>query len=142
MQNLISDGYTEPGYIAAREGMHGELRFAYRPMLPEQVDEVAAILDQGNVARSHETVRGVLVRQLQEWSESEPVSAASLRKLRPALWNRLYLIVSGRQPSDPDPKATPEQRSEWLADVLEAGKTGQMVGQARDDRNLGNSAPG
>ena len=141
MQNFISDGYTEPGYIAAVDGMHGELRFTYRPMLPEEVDQIQAVLDQENVARSHEAIRGVLVRQVKTWSDALPVTADSLRTIRPALWNRLYLIVSGRQPSDPDPTATPEQRSEWVANVLEAGKTGQ-VGTVRAERDAKNSGAG
>ena len=142
MQNLITDGYTEAGYIAAKEGLHGALRFQFRPMLPEQVDEIGAILDQENVARSHAAIRGVLVRQLVSWSEKADISAEALGQLRYALWNRIYLIVSGRQASDPDPEAPLEQQDEWLEDVIEAGKTGRTPGQARAERNAGNSGEG
>ena len=32
--NMIpDDGYTEPGFITARPGLHGELRFTFRPIL-------------------------------------------------------------------------------------------------------------
>jgi hypothetical protein len=142
MQNFISDGYTELGYIAAVDGMHGKLRFTFRPLLPEEVDEVQAVLSQDNVARSHEIIRGVLVRQVKSWSDDLPVSADSLRTIRPSLWNRLYLIVSGQQPSDPDPEATAEERSGWVQDVLESGRTGQAVGQARAERDAKNSKTG
>ncbi len=142
MQNFIDDGYTETGYIAARDGMHGELRFTFRPMLSEEVDAVGSVLDQNNVARSHETIRGVLVKHLTSWSDERPINAASVRILKPALWNRLYLIVAGKQASDPDPKATPADRDEWLEDVLEAGRTGQTVGEARADADVKNSGAG
>ena len=141
MENFISDGYTETGFIAAVDGLHGELRFTFRPMLPEEVDEVQAVLDQEHVARSHEIIRGVLVRHIKSWSDGLPVTADSLRTIRPSLWNRLYLIVSGRQASDPDPKATPQERSSWVNDVLEAGKTGE-VGAVRAERDAKNSEPG
>ena len=122
MQNFIDDGYTQAGFIAAREGMHDDLRFTYRPMLPEEVDKVQAVLEREDVAASHAAIRGVLLEKLKSWSDELPVTADSLRRLRPALWNRLYLIAAGRQPSDPDPKATPDERDEWLQDVMESGK--------------------
>lgn len=142
MENFINDGYTEAGYIAAVERMHGEMRFTYRPMLPEEVDEAQAVLDQNNVARSHGLIRGILVKRIIDWSSDLPVTVESLRTIRPVLWNRIYMIVAGRSPSDPDPKATPEDVSTWTQDMLEAGGTGGTVGEARTERDSKNSETG
>ena len=142
MQNFIDDGYTQAGFIAAREGMHDDLRFTYRPMLPEEVDKVQAVLEREDVLASHAAIRGVLIDKLKDWSDKLPITADSLRRLRPVLWNRIYLIVAGRQPSDPDPTATPEQRDSWLADVMESGKAGQTVGEARAEADAKNSGKG
>ncbi len=142
MQNFINDGYTETGFVAAVDGMHGELRFTYRPMLPEEVDAVQAVLDQDNVARAHEAIRGVLVKQVKGWSDKLPITADSLKTIRPLLWNRLYMIVAGRSPSDPDPNATPEESSGFVRDILEAGRTGQSVGEVRAEADAKNSGTG
>ncbi len=68
-KNIIRDGYTRPGYIAAVERLHDELEFEYRPMLPSQVNKLDTSLTQTDGARDIRIIAAVLARQVQSWSE-------------------------------------------------------------------------
>lgn len=110
MQQLldyIPEGYTEEGYIREAPGLHGPVRFTFRPM---SVVERAALFSQRMLALPEELqdrrCADVLCGQLVSWSvldaQGEPLAltAENILRLKPALFQRLLAIVSGLEPSD------------------------------------------
>lgn len=118
----IDDGYSEQGFIAADEGIHGPLEFEFRPVLPAQRDRVEQYLNLNppNPDAFHEAVGKALAgggkepARLLKWNLTDrggqvvAITAANMAKLKPHLFNRLWLVVSGRLASDKRPGAEDE----------------------------------
>lgn len=105
--DYIPDGYTEEGYIREVPGLHGPVRFTFRPML---VVQRAGLFGQRTLSLPDELqdrrCADVLCAQLVSWSvtdsEGRPlaVTAENILRLKPALFQRILAIVSGVEPSD------------------------------------------
>lgn len=105
--DYIPEGYTEEGYIREVPGLHGSVRFTFRPML---VVERAALFGQRMLSLSDELqdrrCADVLCGLLVSWSltdtEGRPlaVTAENILRLKPALFQRMLAIVAGVEPSD------------------------------------------
>lgn len=98
---VIDDGYTEQGYIAPVEGLHGALEFTFRPILPARRDAVARNDGEGFVTAAAKE----LAKAIKSWSASAggkalPVTEHNIRSAKPRLFDRLWLVVAGYQPSD------------------------------------------
>lgn len=110
---VIRDGMSQSGYIEALAGVHGELRFSYRPMLAEDVEAFEVYRDRhGTTDPKGTTVEmsRLLADHLVSWSVSEdgrpvPVSMDNVRRLRYRLLGRVYQIVAGLSGSDRDGQA-------------------------------------
>ena len=122
MPSFLVDGYTAKGYIAASEELdHDELRFSYRPMT---VEERGPIIDasakESNFYYREATKR--VASKILDWSLTDPAgnavlcSQANLMRLHPALLGRLVAVVIGTAGSDPDPQATPKERTEMIVE--------------------------
>jgi hypothetical protein len=120
--DFIDDGYNEPGYVAPhKDGLHGELHFVYRPMLPAEQSDHGSIYETAGETPSNGDRKwaAVLADKLVSWSLTDakggvvPISAGNLLKLRPALFHRLWPIVLGTRASDKGPQApaAPEKQS-------------------------------
>jgi hypothetical protein len=108
--NIIRDGFTQRAYIAEDERLHGELRFNYRPMLPEEVGTMDNFMAQyiREPVKVNCKICQVCAEKIIDWSEEldgKPlaISENSLRRLRPQLLTKLYNVISGSRPSDEDP---------------------------------------
>ncbi|MBE3132931.1 MAG: hypothetical protein IMZ55_05620 [Acidobacteria bacterium] len=134
---LPDDGYTENGYIEAIAGLHAEMRFRYRPLLAEQRGQIMRQLEGLKEEEQVVRIAPILARQLQEWDlrlpDGSPVAIreSSVRRLRPAVFYRLWGIVTGTVPSDLDPRWSDDEKQSAVELLLEAGP----VGDARERRN-------
>jgi hypothetical protein len=151
MQNYIPDGYTESGYIKAATGLYGEFRFKYRPMLQEEKDAILeAVEKKGAIAKTLLLAQSLQAR-ITEWDLTDNRSATpkpvliqvdNVRRLRPALFNRLFWIVAGIEASDPDPKAAPAEVNKDAEDHLQAAIEGRSIGAVKSEGDQKNSVAG
>ncbi len=115
--DYIPEGYTEEGYIREVPGLHGPVRFTFRPML---VVERAALFGQRMLSMPDELqdrrCADVLCGCLVSWSvtdaEGRPlaVTAENILRLKPALFQRMLAIVSGVEPSDMYRRERPDRQ--------------------------------
>jgi len=110
-QNFIRDGFTQDGYIAAVERRHGFMRFKFRPMLPEEVEEFDVFRNE-NILKPRQVVERMakeVASRLTAWSEEadgKPVeiSPLNLRRVRHPMLVKLYGVLAGERASDEDPE--------------------------------------
>jgi hypothetical protein len=130
MLNYIPDGYTQRGYIEASAGLHYALAFAFRPMLPEERDAVEEVLALRPAREGSQVTAAAVAHALLEWDLCDangcpvPVGIEYVRRLRPALLDKLYSVVSGREAGDPPPMKTEAEEQDFVARLLEAAGTG------------------
>ncbi len=135
--NIIRDGYTKDGYIAAVERLHDELRFKFRPMLPEQLESLSAAVEKADASKASLLVAAAMQKHVTEWGETweapECLPASlivdNFRRLHPLVLAKLRRIVEGVSAGDLDPKSTskPTEVDEYIAG-LEAELAGQSPG--------------
>ncbi len=140
MLDLIRDGYTQDGYIAAAERLHGELSFSFRPMLVDQRDALLELLEKKPARERSRYIALQLVKQVQEWDAQEPGGACvpldvtHLKMLPPNLFNALFNIVAGYVASDAKPGQEPENASDDYEAELEALAAGASLGESKERR--------
>lgn len=136
-KNIIRDGYTRTGYIAAVERLHDELRFEYRPMLPEQVETLQDATEKKTPSEGIRLVAAALAKQITSWSETAgedanatpvPINFEHVRRLHFSVINKLYRIVAGISPSDPVPEAKEAEQDEYVASLLASATEGRAIG--------------
>lgn len=116
-QNYIRDGFTQDGYIAPMERRHGELRFKFRPMLPEDFEEFD-VFRNSNILKPKAVVSRLAKEcsdRLVAWSEQVdgkdvPIGPDYVKRLRHTLLSKLFQVIAGERASDEDPqnKSLPE----------------------------------
>lgn len=132
------DGYTELGFIEAVSGLHGLLRFEYRPFVMAERTKLFTKLQKLPDHEEDLMVAKVLVERLRGWSledrDGEPasISLPIVGNLRPALFSRLWGIVSGVFASDIDPLWATEQDEEDKEAKAEASRAGVSAGVAKE----------
>jgi len=87
--SIIRDGYDYHGDIPANPGKHGGLEFRYRPILPEEADEVYAKKTE-SVADFHTAMRETIASHVTAWSEwhddkAVPITPDAVGRL-PVFW--------------------------------------------------------
>lgn len=113
MKNLNwvpNDGYTDKGFVKAEAGLHGEFRFTYRPFLVEERGKLLRQVE--SMPQEKQDAKGAteLKERLVSWSlvngkaAAVPISLDVIRRLKPALFYKLYSIVLGTMASDLDPE--------------------------------------
>jgi hypothetical protein len=135
----IPDGYTRKGLIAAVPGLHGALKFEYRPLLRDEREALYRESNKRSPAEFNGLIRKMLVKQLVSWDakhdEKElPIDNETLRRLQPALSTKLENIVAGYSPTDLDETASQEDVDGYVASL-----EGEDARQVAD---LGNSETG
>lgn len=112
--DYIEDGYTETGYITAVDGIHGELRFEYRPAVGRIADRITGMIQGPNADWERwwdESSKALAVKPglLKAWSIKDrkgnavPITAANIQNVRQLLIHKLWMIVAGQMASDPEP---------------------------------------
>ncbi|QDU76435.1 hypothetical protein Pan97_34840 [Bremerella volcania] len=97
---FVSDGYSEEATIAAAKGIHGELRFRYRPMLHNQREKWAEDLQRTHQGETSNVMAKAIGEHLLTWSLPIDVKPDLLRTLRPQLLDKIYSTIAGYRPSD------------------------------------------
>lgn len=117
MPSYIPDGYTENAFLRAVPHIHDDVRFAFRPMLPE---ERADFIERGARLKAKEQTRRaaeVIEHHVHIWDiydENEkivPLTADKILRLHPNLFNRLLWVVTGTEPWDEEPEQKAPQRT-------------------------------
>lgn len=114
---FIDDGYTETAYILPMEGLHGGVTFQYRPMLYDQRQRVSEMLRAAATGEGTTILSAAICQQVLTWDLPRELKPANVRRLRPKLLDRIYLIVAGHQPSDPLPGGHAAQHFDESADA-------------------------
>ena len=103
---VFTDGLTQSVGIFEKPKVHGAIRFSFRPMLPEFVEEMEAKRERTSgkgAGAATETVVGMakaIADHLTSWSTDRPITVDNVRKLRYGLLGRMYLIIAGLAASD------------------------------------------
>ena len=142
------DGYTEPGFIRAEEGLHGELRFSFRPLLVEQQAGIVASLETMKPGAKVRKIAQVIAEQVNQWSLTDaeddpvPISEKTTRLLKFSVFYRLWGIVLGTEPTDIDPQWEQERTNEEQAFQSQAAESETPVGQVKEEAHRKNSNGG
>lgn len=108
---VIRDGFTQSGYISEVEGLHPAVRFKFRPLIPEEVEDLEAMRD-AVTPRTAKDVRAkigeALAKQLVAWDvkfddKPAPINSLNVRSLRTSAQTKIYNIVAGFMPTEADP---------------------------------------
>lgn len=134
--NVIRDGQWRDGYVAARERLHDEIRFRYRPMLAEDVELTEVESSKGDDPRKGVRLIAAQVSQrVGAWSEVDekgetvPITVETVRRLRYPVLLAIYKIVAGLRASDPDPNNKTEDAEGDLAGDIIRQAEGKAPGQ-------------
>lgn len=101
---FIPDGYEMDGEVPAVKGLHGGFKFRYRPTTADEQDELRAKNAGQDVAKQNAATRAAIAAKLVSWEiktpdgQEVPVSVDNLKRLHPAVYDRLYWIVCEGEP--------------------------------------------
>jgi hypothetical protein len=125
VQDYIDDGYEEDGYLAEEKGLHRELSFRFRPLLPEQRDGIDQVTIREGAVKGCRAIAAALAKQIKGWSLKDgkggdvAINPGNVARIRPRLFDKLWAVVSGRLPSDPKPDATADDCGDYVTTLLE-----------------------
>ncbi len=122
---IEDDGYSRRVRVAPVAGVHGELLFTMRPMLPAQVEDFEGKLDamvrRGDHTSASKMAAARVADHITEWEvrtrKGDPVkvSAENVGRLVPNLFGKVKLIVEGARATDPRDDWSEDEREEYLA---------------------------
>lgn len=146
MLAYIPDGYTESGYIRAERGIHPALRFTFRPMLgADKTVIMDLVLDPKKKRDQDRIMAAALKERLVDWDlhdaagKSVPISTDVIGRLKPRLFTKLFMVVSGSEAGDHDPDQDEDAREASDEDFFEAAIAGHGIGHYREERDEKNS---
>ncbi len=111
------DGWTFKGYIAPVENLNPEVRFTYRPCIPEERSTVISLLDGKDADVQDQQIAKVLAARIKTWDvkdedgKAAPISSEFIRRLQFQLFDRMAgIIIYGNRISDTDPEWKEEEK--------------------------------
>lgn len=146
--DYFHDGYTQRALIAAVPGLHGALRFTYRPALIEERSQLYDSAGRLNAHRFDCHVAEFLTQKIVAWDlvnaqrQPVPTSAEALLRIQPELFIKLNRIVLGTAASDVDPDWPAETRDLLLDEKTAAVLAGRSVGEIREENDEKNCSWG
>ena len=146
MPAYLRDGYNQHGFIRGVPRLFDDVRFEYRPCLHEErlgLDLANPRLTPKELAQR---TYKLLADKLLSWDvkadenddEHLPIKLDSIRRLHPAVIERLYAIVVGDIPPDEDPMQSDRETEERLRDKQAASDNLTSVGHERLSREVKN----
>lgn len=119
--------------------MFEDVRFEFRPCLHEErlgLDLAnPRLLPKELAQRTYKLIAEKAlswdVKARPDAEEHLPIKTDTIRRLHPAIIERLYAIIVGDIPSDEDPQQTEQHTEESLRDKVAADAHGTSVGHAR-----------
>lgn len=142
------DGYTESGFIKAIPGLHGELRFDFRPFLVEERSKLLRELENLAQEKQDAIVAKTFVERLKNWDLKDRdgnavrVSLGAARRLKPQLFYRLWAILLGTEASDADPEWETQHILEEAENEIEAANSPAPIGVVKETAAEKNSESG
>ncbi len=136
---VIADGYTEPGYIKEVSGIHGDVRFTFRPMTVDARSALYALSDKMKPEAYDQKCAAELAAHLTSWDITDgkdvavPISAKATINLKPLLFNRLLSIVVGQAATDLDPDWDEDAKQLKAQEEALAAATGRIVAAVREE---------
>lgn len=125
---FIPDGYEFSGYIAEEPGIHGALRFTYRPMADSDVTALNAELEKATSRIEQQAARAkAIAERIKAWEVVDPSgkavkpTAENLGRCPAVLFTKLASVVEGYRPNDKDPTGKTEPKS-GQEELLESQK--------------------
>lgn len=131
---IIDDGYTQEAFIDAVPGVHGTLKFTYRPMLPEEVEELAYRVNKfaSEPRKSTACICKAIEDHLESWDAKDSNGADveptlnNIRRLRYPLLGAVRYIIEGLRAGDvPRDGDSDEEESDEYIDNLMAEVDGE-----------------
>lgn len=140
--NFIDDGYNQDAYLNRVPRLYAAARFKFRPMLHAERTAFQVKLGRVPDEQISEVMAVAISNYVKEWDLKDgagntvPLKVESIRKIQPALFERIYAVLIGRDGGDPDPNqpATPDETKVSLQSILE----GLPVGEAREIHDVKN----
>lgn len=115
---LMGDGYVYRGFIAAVPRKHGQFKYAFRPMMSEEItvieESIKSLVKDGKRAEAEKLVAKTISEKV-TWcdaTEAGTLTVDEARRLHQAVFNRCYLQLIGAEPmdeSDEDGKTSSQQ---------------------------------
>jgi hypothetical protein len=139
--DYFHDGYSQSGFIAAVSGLHGPLRFSYRPALVEERSALYTAAGRLSAPAFDRHVAQFLAEKLIDWdlldARRRPVEPApeTLLRIQPELFVKLSGIVLGTTASAIDPAWSAETADRILDDEIAAQTAGRTVGELREEQD-------
>lgn len=143
-------GFIKDGRINEVIGLHGSMRFKFKPMRVVKRDECYVTIrenrDKPEVYNAF--VALAVAESLTTWDvkdEGKPVPITArniLDGLPSAQFDKLYEIVNGTRPSDPDMDGSPQRNADWRGSLLQSIANGTAFADEQEARVTGNSSPG
>ncbi len=100
---MINDGHNYPFRIAASEGLYQEIIGTRRPCSVTRMAEFRdQIVNCTQVVTEKKTAQ-LIADHLVNWTEGDQADADAVLSLPPTLYEKLYVIIVGKVPSDPFP---------------------------------------
>lgn len=135
-RNIIIDGYTKRAHVKPLEGIHQGLTFEYRPMLPEEVEDLDALdgKHRDNPKEHQLAIAKMIAAKMSKWDEegangeTVTITGEAMRRMPPALAVQIRQIVMGFRASDPNPNGTPAENAA-IAKAREQEAQGLPPGQ-------------
>ena len=106
---FIDDGYTEQGHIAEAERLHPAIDFTFRPLTAVEWLKCLHECDGLKLNELRPVEARWLAAHVQKWSLRDcagnivPINVSTMQKLKPALFGKLFGIVSGQKAGDSPP---------------------------------------
>jgi len=144
--------YYPPGYIKKFRinevaGMHGAMSGECKPWRVIARDQCFAYIDANRTDpdKFNRYMAVHVAESLVSWDIVDkgiplPITPANLLDLPPTQFDKLYRIVNGTYPSEPDMSAKPGENSEWMA-AADASINGAFADQ-QEAAATKNSLPG
>jgi hypothetical protein len=153
----MSTVQARAGYIAKHQfGVFPELRFEYTPLDYEgrmNIDKAqrdAADNPQKLTALTCATIK----QHLQSWEANQshlfshvpgqpagdalPLNVASIRQLKPALIDRLFVVIMGIAAGDPVPSASEAEAEDYADTLIRAAAESKTPGLVAEEKETGN----
>lgn len=110
----LHDGYTASGYVKAVPGLHGAVRFQFRPLMVSERSAwlvLAEKAEKSSPGGSDKETARIVATRIKSWDVKDkdgnaaPISPESVLRLQPRLYQRVVGIVAGSEPTDLDEQA-------------------------------------
>lgn len=123
-EGLITDAFRQPFYVGRAELQYSELRVVATPLLPEVVETVDDRVRNSDSLQGTVLVAETMAASIAWWSltKGKP-TAQQVRRMRPAQFNKLYRILSGKIPSDVDPRLVQKAEEANVEPLAPMGKS-------------------